>query len=76
VKGEPEIANTDDLPLPLRTLAGVMWMRTIEPPRYYHSGGRETLCAHCPLEGRCRDAVRNGNFVACEHVLKREIPDV
>jgi len=65
----PRLAKASQIPQ--LTLAGMVWIRPVRPPKSvsHHS----TPCANCPLEGKCREAVANGDFVGCERPLEREI---
>ena len=67
------LAQVDDVPLPLKTLSGNMWFRTIEPPSVYSDSDRHDVCGYCPMEPHCRDAVKRHDFVACERPLVIEM---
>jgi len=70
---------------PLRTTKGVMWMLPIQAPdtsqmqharhqaKLAHTSRPSSACEVCPLEGQCRDAVWQGNFIACEKPLLKEV---
>lgn len=58
--------------VPQVTTKGVIWMHPISPPivRYWAA---KNVCASCSMEAKRKEAVRNGNFIACERALKKEI---
>ncbi len=59
--------------IPTWTLAGKVWIHTVKPPHKYRGDGNSDVCGLCPLESQCRDAVRRGDFIACEKPLRKEI---
>lgn len=67
-----DLELTEVTQLPMLTLAGTMWMHTIAPPKKTARDVGE-LCRHCAQEAHCRDAVRRGDFVACERPLRKEM---
>ena len=67
------LAQVDDVPLPLKTLSGNMWFRTIEPPSVSGDSDRHDVCCHCAMEPHCRDAVKRHDFIACERPLVIEM---
>lgn len=59
--------------VPMLTLAGEIWIHTVKIPRKGRGEKELELCSLCPLEGRCREAVEHGDFIACEKPLRKEI---
>ena len=66
-----ELAEVEQVPT--LTLAGTMWINTVNVPRKGRGEKALELCSLCPLEGRCREAVEHGDFIACEKPLRKEI---
>ena len=61
----------DGVKLPLETISGTMWFMPIKPPVL--APGQSDPCSHCPLEMQCREHVAQGDFMACERPLKKEV---
>lgn len=59
--------------VPTLTLAGEIWIHTVKIPRKGRGEASFDVCSLCPLEGRCREAVARGDFIACEKPLRKEI---
>ena len=64
VSGLPDVFEVAEEDLPLLTLHGWVWC---VPETVNRS------CKGCKMERYCREAVRDGNFIACELVFKEEL---
>jgi len=62
-KGGQRVVPRSEYTLPLQTTRGM---------KLYHHKGRED-CSKCEMEEVCREMVKQGNFVACESPLAKEI---
>ena len=70
---EQDLELAEVTQVPTLTLAGEIWIHTVKIPRKGRGEKELELCSLCPLEGRCREAVQRGDFIACEKPLRKEI---